>query len=90
MEWMARIAIVLHMRTNGDIQRVADVIGTDAALQLADAFAGQRIYFPKGKVSTVREYIRQHPDAPPFTVIDACQCSRSTYYRVKNETSRGN
>ncbi len=83
-------SVPLHMRTQGDIQRIADVIGAEAATQLATVFAGRRIYFPKDKLPSVREYILANPDASPSTVIIACQCSRATYYRVRNELRRGN
>lgn len=90
IERMPSVAVVSHMRMNGDIQRVADVIGTDAAAQLAGAFAGQRLYFPKEKAASVREYLLANPDASPSRVMIACQCSRATYYRVRNELRHGN
>lgn len=78
------------MRMQGDIQRIADVIGDDAAAQLADAFAGQRLYIPKDQIPSVREYLLANPNADPSTVITVCRCSRTTFYRVRNALARGN
>lgn len=77
------------MRHSGDLQRIADVIGIEAASRLAEVFRGQRLYIRKSEGLSVRAYILAHPEASATEVMEACGCSRPTYYRVKGQVQRG-
>lgn len=78
-----------RMTYSGDLQRIAQKCGALVADLVADAFAGETLYIPKGGRYAASTYVRANPDATAAQIMTACQVSKTTAYRALREVTDG-